>query len=773
MNFLLQIFLLAFLFAWQNVTALNGDTSALVVTKNALAFKKDEDRALQRFYRYINHDTLVFYRRAPSDMNISLIVPCESVDAFVYGFDESQLFIKLAVCPPGPNTDCSSLQNLQFQNIGSCAFRINRAAKACLTNLSTATRISLFQGLRTRVGGLDKPQEEAMFAQLDQTQFEAQTTFAEGFFSNGGAYDVGLALNKLLETGLGDADFEDFVRNKVQQENYALLRKIIQQCDFSETAQPFIEYVSAIFMKAPHFPTETEQMRVFDDNISYNIFLKPYLLGQSSEVLLDNQTELGGKFSLNYKERITMNGTGKLRLVERYETSFAVGTYYAANPNATSQNAFSGLTNYNLNLGGLGGDSLLFTQYSLDTVHFNRNQVDPFEPVIFVFTANHNQLGIEKGKLYVMPAVWGFCIEKVIEDHEKERLWRHVQNGASIAGGLLAAPFSGGVSLGVALTAVGVGTADEVILNIQDNQSLAEYQNSAFLYNSWEVFYQTLNVVDGLVNAPAAIKSLASLVKTTMKMKFVKASSKLLKVGFYKAALGVLKGGAGSLLSKLDNPLFSVLKGKINQLDNILKAQFLDDFAKASKDVLNKLQNDNLFDVWKNDIRSNDIDELKEIAKIPNLRTEYNLRVQELAQKKIQLEGQGKTKLEIAQQLSAERRQLTIDYKKITPDDFMEWIFKRNELEYVVTGTGDKWGMTWSGALKKQAERTGLSDILYATPQQLETIYENIANGASKTFGVDKMALGENMLAFFNGKVSATELESFKNILKKYRMNKN
>jgi hypothetical protein len=101
---------------------------------------------------------------------------------------------------------------------------------------------------------------------------------------------------------------------------------------------------------------------------------------------------------------------------------------------------------------------------------------------------------------------------------------------------------------GLALTAVGVGTADEVILNIQDNQSLAEYRNSTFLYNSWEVFYQTLNVVDGLVNAPGAIKSLASLVKTTMKMKFVKASSKLLKVGFYKAALGVLKSGAGNTL---------------------------------------------------------------------------------------------------------------------------------------------------------------------------------------------------------------------------------
>jgi hypothetical protein len=120
--------------------------------------------------------------------------------------------------------------------------------------------------------------------------------------------------------------------------------------------------------------------------------------------------------------------------------------------------------------------------------------------------------------------------------------------------------------------------------------------------------------------------------------------------------------------------------------------------------------------------------------------------------------------------LSADRRQLTIDYKKITPDDFMEWIFKRNEFEYVATGTGDKWGMTWEGALKKQAEKLGLPNISQATPQQLETIYENIANGASKTFGVDKIALGKNFRQFFDGKVSAAEYGELERLLLKYRM---
>jgi hypothetical protein len=60
--------------------------------------------------------------------------------------------------------------------------------------------------------------------------------------------------------------------------------------------------------------------------------------------------------------------------------------------------------------------------------------------------------------------------------------------------------------------------------------------------------------------------------------------------------------------------------------------------------------------------------------------------------------------------------------EKLTPDAFMEWIFKRNELEYVATGTGDKWGMTWNGALKKQVKKLGLLDISQAKPQQLETI---------------------------------------------------
>ena len=100
----------------------------------------------------------------------------------------------------------------------------------------------------------------------------------------------------------------------------------------------------------------------------------------------------------------------------------------------------------------------------------------------------------------------------------------------------------------------------------------------------------------------------------------------------------------------------------------------------------------------------------------------------------------------------------------------MEWIFKRNELEYVATGTGDKWGMTWNGGLKKQLNKIGLTDMSQATQQQLNEIYDNIATSASKTFGENKIALGVSFRDFFKNKISADEYKELEKLLLKYRM---
>ena len=54
------------------------------------------------------------------------------------------------------------------------------------------------------------------------------------------------------------------------------------------------------------------------------------------------------------------------------------------------------------------------------------------------------------------------------------------------------------------------------------------------------------------------------------------------------------------LLTRLNNASFKVLKGKFDELDDVLKAKFLDEFASASDDVLRTLNSDvDLIRLWK------------------------------------------------------------------------------------------------------------------------------------------------------------------------------
>jgi hypothetical protein len=137
------------------------------------------------------------------------------------------------------------------------------------------------------------------------------------------------------------------------------------------------------------------------------------------------------------------------------------------------------------------------------------------------------------------------------------------------------------------------------------------------------------------------------------------------------------------MVSRLDNSVFTVLKGKVNQLDEVLKPQFLDDFVNASEDVLKKLQNDNLFDVWKNDIRSGNIDDLIAYKSKGNLRKEYTNAVENLVNEKSKLFDLGKTKEEVARTLHQARRDIGVQFKNATPDDLRDWIYRFNTKRYV------------------------------------------------------------------------------------------
>jgi hypothetical protein len=142
-----------------------------------------------------------------------------------------------------------------------------------------------------------------------------------------------------------------------------------------------------------------------------------------------------------------------------------------------------------------------------------------------------------------------------------------------------------------------------------------------------------------------------------------------------------------------------------------------------------KLQDDNLFDVWKNDIRSFDIAELTLYKSKGNLRAEYTQAVESIANKATELKALGKTDLEIAQEVFNLRRQTTINFKGATPDDMLELIFEYNNIRYTQTGLGDKWGLSWNGAVTK-ATKNGTTD------------YSRIIEMASKPSG-DKQQLGK------------------------------
>jgi hypothetical protein len=112
------------------------------------------------------------------------------------------------------------------------------------------------------------------------------------------------------------------------------------------------------------------------------------------------------------------------------------------------------------------------------------------------------------------------------------------------------------------------------------------------------------------------------------------------------------------------------------------------------------------------------------------------------------LKALGKTDLEIAQEVFNLRRQTTINFKGATPDDMLDIIYEFNDIRYTQTGLGDKWGLSWSGAVTK-ATKNGVTD------------YSKIISGASTPLG-DKQVLGKALYDVVGSKTLP--------VLQKYRM---
>ncbi|WP_294676204.1 hypothetical protein [uncultured Fluviicola sp.] len=415
-----------------------------------------------------------------------------------------------------------------------------------------------------------------------------------------------------------------------------------------------------------------------------------------------------------------------------------------------------------------------------------KHQYNPLDVILIYGASEYNYSSqyfkLAAGEMKLVPAFYLAAVNKSGQDRKFEYELNVV---TTVAGGIIMLPLAeaqvaaGGIAELCAVTEVIAYSVQAPIIVTDVLNTLDPNSESYYIISKLNDFCTAAMLFSGgammisnLDNAANFVKNIdLDKLKNIPSQVSIQFQDKIRKLRDFALALLKKFQRTETLLEMLNGPSLKSLKNNVNGLSEALYTQFLDDFSKSHLEDLKKLQNEGLFEIWKTGVRSSNIEELREVAKIPNLRSEYAQKVKALAQKKIELESQGKTPLEIAQTLFGNRRDLTIHYKKITPDDLMEWIYKRNHFEYVVKGTGDKWGLTWQGALKKYSKDI-VEDLSQATPSQMNEIYSKIAGSASEIFegAEDKIALGQRFLTYFDGKVTPTEFLSLERVLLKYRM---
>nr|WP_294787221.1 hypothetical protein [uncultured Flavobacterium sp.] len=167
---------------------------------------------------------------------------------------------------------------------------------------------------------------------------------------------------------------------------------------------------------------------------------------------------------------------------------------------------------------------------------------------------------------------------------------------------------------------------------------------------------------------------------------------------------------------------------------------------------MKKIQDENLLDVWKNNIRSTDINELIAFKSKGSLRDQYMHQVENLKNERTILLSQNKSKEEVARLLNKRRRDIGVEFKDATPDDLREWIYKFNVKRYT-----DKLGPTFDFLFKSHKAK-GLTD---------EQAFDKIMETSASPLG-GKEALGAAMRKTFADEEENLSLLNI--ILKKYRM---
>lgn len=330
-----------------------------------------------------------------------------------------------------------------------------------------------------------------------------------------------------------------------------------------------------------------------------------------------------------------------------------------------------------------------------------------------------------------------------------------------------------------------------VLALIGANQAATDYREELLATEEGRLFLQSLeiaNVVFAIYGVAQVIRNAPNIVNS------LKNNYKKLKDNGFKKLTTKNKEALSKNMDDFENGLSSykllsigeftqVLKtkypktySKFEKWNDVFQKEFFDDFVEL-KDVLSKLEKQpSLVDAWKKNVRTTNLKELKESIPKSSLRNEYFEKLQQIEQRRIKMISQNFESKEIANSLFNRRRQLTKDYKNATPEDLLEWIFKRNEINYIKKGTGDKWGHTWEGVIKKTKESFDKAvSAGKISSYSMDDVYNRIAKSASNSFGKNKIELGKNFNDFFkqaydNNQITESDFSNLLKILSKYRM---
>jgi hypothetical protein len=567
----------------------------------------------ERYFTKTVGDTIYnLSKRDASDINIAGYKICSEVSKYLYNIVNDELVFKTPRCVDNEDSDCNWTSAFLFDNVGSCAFRINRSSNSCLQNISIGDKVVLLNVLIDAIINLNENSIQTYYNEIDFEDLgqEVPSEFISGVFNDGGAYDLGVALVKLCSNSIHQNEFSSSFKNLLKANNYNLLQTLLLNWSFYDVSFPLSNICSQI-ESIDIESTRKETFEFLGSQFTVSSLYKPYILSTIGSNRTVECQELSSSYSahlsMTYENGVIHSNGGVTEnyhyLISKNELSsngvLLLGDLIPTIPDFIGS-TYEELNNFNsrrtffINGVTYSGIELPNEHYLIDIPElysFSGIDIDPLEIMSFVFDEQHNSLGIEKGKVYIMPAVWGFCMYKAINDEKEAREDRIFINQVTIGVGTILAPFTGGASLALALSSVGAAAFDIVNENRIENQDLAEYQDEETFRIAWNSIYTSIQIADGVYGAVHIVKSVQKVAQACREAKFLKKSKEIINQTLVNKIIEANVSNAGKLI---DDALATALKTHPNFSKLGLSITELNDF----KSLLNTKMPNSASDIF-------------------------------------------------------------------------------------------------------------------------------------------------------------------------------